>query len=154
MAKVKYSEFVEDLDAAAALDGTESIVVMQDGVPVESTTQDIADLGGGGAGYLVYTALLTQSGTDAPVATVLENTLGGAVVWSYDSTGVYIATLAGVFLAGKTFCLANANYIADDVFVGNMGRASDNTVQLIASDIAGDPVNDWNNMSIEIRVYP
>lgn len=26
--------------------------------------------------YKVYTALLTQSGTDAPVATVLENTLG------------------------------------------------------------------------------
>ena len=26
--------------------------------------------------YKVYTALLTQSSTDAPVATVLENTLG------------------------------------------------------------------------------
>ena len=37
----------------------------------------------GAASYLVYTALLTQSGTDAPVATVLENTLGGTVTWSY-----------------------------------------------------------------------
>lgn len=47
MAKVKYSEFSAALDAAAALDGTETVVVIQDGVPVESTTQDIADLGGG-----------------------------------------------------------------------------------------------------------
>lgn len=30
--------------------------------------------------YKVYTALLTQTGTDAPVATVLENTLGGTPI--------------------------------------------------------------------------
>ena len=47
MAKVKYSEFVDALDAAAALDGTETVVVIQDGAPVETTTQDIADLAGG-----------------------------------------------------------------------------------------------------------
>jgi hypothetical protein len=28
-------------------------------------------------GYTVYTALLTQTGTNAPVATVLQNTTGG-----------------------------------------------------------------------------
>lgn len=43
--------------------------------------------------YKVYTALLTQSGTDAPVATVLENTLGTTVAWGYNNAGVYIATL-------------------------------------------------------------
>ena len=30
--------------------------------------------------YKVYTALLTQSGTDAPVATVLENTLTDDII--------------------------------------------------------------------------
>ena len=39
--------------------------------------------------YKVYTALLTQSGTDAPVATVLENTLGEDITFSYATTGVY-----------------------------------------------------------------
>lgn len=44
MADVKISE----LDAAAALDGTELVPIVQDGVTVKATAQDIADLGGGG----------------------------------------------------------------------------------------------------------
>lgn len=45
---------------------------------------DFAEFGGGGGGasYAIYTALLSQSGTDDPTATVLENTLGGTVVWT------------------------------------------------------------------------
>src|SRR5688500_2623877 len=58
--------------------------------------------GGGGASYLVYAALLTQSGTSAPVATVLENTLGGTVVWARSAGGIYTGTLAGAFTADKT----------------------------------------------------
>ena len=46
MAKQKYSEFADALDAAATLDGTEPVVIIQDGLPVQTTTQDIADLGG------------------------------------------------------------------------------------------------------------
>ena len=42
--------------------------------------------------YKVYTALLTQTGTDAPVATVLENTLGYNIVWSRLNAGGYLAT--------------------------------------------------------------
>jgi hypothetical protein len=48
--------------------------------------------------YKVYTALLSQSGTDAPVATVLENTLGGDIVWTRDMAGQYTGTLADAFL--------------------------------------------------------
>jgi len=61
-----------------------------------------------GQGIKVYRALLTQSGTDAPVATVLENTLGGTVVWTYSDTGIYTATLVGAFTASKT-CLPPVN---------------------------------------------
>ena len=45
-------------------------------------------------GYRSYTALLTQTGTNAPVANVLENTLGGEVVWTRDAVGSYVATCA------------------------------------------------------------
>jgi hypothetical protein len=56
-----------------------------------------------GNGVKVYRALLTQTGTDAPVATVLENTLGGDVVWTRADIGVYVGTLAGAFpSASKT----------------------------------------------------
>lgn len=58
---------------------------------------------GGGSSYLVYRALLTQTGTNAPIATVLENTLGGTVVWTRIQAGTYLATLSGAFTLGKTF---------------------------------------------------
>ena len=55
-----------------------------------------------GNGCLVYRATLTQTSTNAPVATVGVNTLGGTVVWARTGTGAYTATLASVFTANKT----------------------------------------------------
>ena len=69
--------------------------------PLKIDTSKIAtryysgSLTGGGASYDVYTAILTQSGTDDPTATVLENTLGGTVVWTYVDVGTYLGTLTG-----------------------------------------------------------
>lgn len=48
-----------------------------------------------------YVALLTQDGTDAPVATILENTLSGVPEWSRGSEGNYKLTLDGEFVDGK-----------------------------------------------------
>ena len=62
---------------------------------------------GGSATYKVYTALLSQSGTDAPVATVLENTLGETPTMVRNSAGDYagdfvtpILTLNKTYVAG------------------------------------------------------
>lgn len=149
MAKV----MINDLDAAATLDGTEIVELEQDGGSVKCTTQDIADLGGGGSSYLKYVALLTQSGTDAPVATVLENTLGGTVVWSYDDVGFYVGTLAGAFSANKTWFSGCANRNSDD-FLATGRWGSTDTAFLIVSDFAGDGTDGWESLSFEIRVYP
>tara|TARA_R110000737_G_scaffold77143_1_gene108087 strand:- start:1930 stop:2439 length:510 start_codon:yes stop_codon:yes gene_type:complete len=58
---------------------------------------------GGGApgGYKVYTALLTQAGTAAPVSIVLENTLGATPVFSRLSSGDYRITLTSAFTNNK-----------------------------------------------------
>jgi len=40
-------------------------------------------------GYKTYKAFLTQTGTDAPVAAVVENTLGLSVSYEYDDLGTY-----------------------------------------------------------------
>ena len=101
----------------------------------------------GGSSYLVYSALLTQSGTDAPVATVLENTLGGTVVWTRDGAGAYFATLTGVFTNNKTVAFisdgeSNRNAIAV--------RFDDDSVYVETS--GGD--EELVNTSLEIRVYP
>jgi hypothetical protein len=58
--------------------------------------------------YKVYSALLTQSGTDAPVAVILENTIGD-IVWTREDGGIgtegmYKGTLLGAFTAGKSVC--------------------------------------------------
>jgi hypothetical protein len=110
-------------------------------------------LTGGSASYLVYTALLTQSGTSAPVATVLENTLGGTVVWSYDDVGVYIGTLAGAFVIGQTACIMSP-------VSGGTSRLSPHSfnpdfVELYVYDLSDAGADDYLvSTFVEIRVYP
>ena len=155
MAKQKYSEFADALDAAATLDGTEEVIVMQDGAPAKTTAQDIADLGGGGASYLKYVALLTQTGTDAPVATVLENTLGGTVVWARSEVGVYTATLADAFTANKT-AVPNPGLAWDtSAKYANAQITDTDTITLyVTSEDGTTPVDGWTCPCFEIRVYP
>jgi hypothetical protein len=101
--------------------------------------------------YKVYTALLTQSGEAAPVATVLENTLGGTVVWARDDTGVYVATLSGAFTNNKTFIYC---YNASAAFVFAI-RLNADTISISTyfpdSDTPADGKLSAN--PIEIRVY-
>jgi phage gp36-like protein len=54
----------------------------------------------------IYIATLTQTGTNAPVATELENSLGSPV-WSRSGSSVYVGTLAGAFspLASTTIAI-------------------------------------------------
>lgn len=102
--------------------------------------------------YKVYTALLSQSGTDAPVATVLENTLGGDVIWSYDDAGYYTGTLTGSFINEKTFCLIQ-NYYTSPGNINYFYRNNNNTliVETKVSGVGED--GELFQTSIEIRVY-
>lgn len=105
-----------------------------------------------------YVALLTQTSTDAPVATVLENTLGGTVVWTRTGVGQYIATLAGVFAANKTTPVnAIASGDPDSATKKYMKgqRATDNTFELFTGDPDNASTDDCLvNTLVEIRVYP
>lgn len=112
--------------------------------------------GGGSASYLVYTALLTQTGTDAPVATVLENTLGGTVVWTRDAAGIYTATLSSAFTEKKTIVCPDYTigyYLSNLSATIKGSRVSSNVVSLAYSggvDFSDDGIND---VLVEIRVY-
>ena len=105
--------------------------------------------------YKVYTALLTQTGTDAPVATVLENTLGGTVVWSYNAVGSYIANLNGAFVEGKTAVIFQYNYgdtVNASYTINTIDQAPDN-IYLNTYDSGTPDDGLLNNDMIEIRVY-
>ena len=51
--------------------------------------------------YKVYTALLTQTGTNAPVTTVLENTIGSITIIR-SGVGEYRVQSSGLFTLNKT----------------------------------------------------
>ena len=114
-----------------------------------ATTYDLMSAAGG-ASYLVYTALLSQADTDAPTAIVLENTLGGTVVWTYNAEGSYIGTLTGAFTADKTAIFTGG---FDGFYFSYRGSA--NTVTILTYDETLTLANDYLNKNpIEIRVYP
>lgn len=98
--------------------------------------------------YKVYTALLTQSGTDAPVATVLENTIGD-IVWERGSAGNYTGTLTNAFIENKTFILATLGG-AEIVIIS--ASSSINIIRINTNDTTNF-IDFDGDMSIEIRVY-
>ena len=108
-------------------------------------------------GYKEYVALLTQEGTNAPVATVLSNTLG-AIVWSYVQIGFYNGTLSNAFTANKSNVMispfgvnASAGTEVAVAFLASESVVSVGT--LVSRD--GEGVNDeLGSTPIFIRVYP
>lgn len=122
-----------------------------------------------GASYLVYRALLNQSGTDAPTAIVLENTLGEVPTFAYSNPGVYtLNTVGTIFTANKTFILVKncffspANADALKIFTAlysgtqninlytsfTANNGGGNAAMFTSGDV------DLNNIEIEILIYP
>lgn len=105
------------------------------------------------APYLVYTALLTQSGTSAPTATVLTNTLGGTVIFTYNGVGDYTATLSGVFTANRTTIETEANNVSTAKDFEAIWDST-STIDLYTTDSWDSANSVLNNSFFEIRVYP
>lgn len=102
-------------------------------------------------GKKVYKAIMSQSGTDAPAAIVLINTLGVDITWSYGGVGTYYGTAgSAVFTNGKTW-----------FFAGNQADLSTQTttnttsqVQLLTlSDVATASNNMMFTLAVLIEVY-
>lgn len=80
--------------------------------------------GGGGASYLIYTALLSQTGTAAPVATVLENTLDQSVTWTRNSLGNYFGVLDTPIPLNKLFMVNGTDFAGDNTYMIPVGDFS------------------------------
>lgn len=101
----------------------------------------------------VYKALLSQSGTDAPTAIVLENTLGGEVVWSYENVGFYTATLSSGF--GDTFVYFTPFSDEGIPTIMNYFKSSISEIGFFVFTDGGLPANYKLNLTpILIEVYP
>lgn len=102
----------------------------------------------GGGGFKEHICLLNQTGTSAPVPTVLKDDLNG-LVWSYEGVGTYKAVSVGAFVAGKTV-----------IILGQTGerakcqRLDEDTIIIATLGDSGTEENAWLvNTSLMIRVY-
>lgn len=109
--------------------------------------------------YKVYTALLTQSGTDAPVATVLENTFGDTVTYQRNSIGNYYISTNFELIPSKTTIEINlnGNYDCTSANPYTFSYNKDDNFSIILRTGEGDytPIDGviCGIAYIEIRVY-
>ena len=103
-----------------------------------------------GVGYTAYTAILNQSGTNAPVATILKNNTGYTYTWTRTGSGTYTITASGnAFTNNKTIVFMNlGEYAGGGVPRSVWARTSDTVVTITTG---GD--GRITNGSFEVRIY-
>jgi hypothetical protein len=108
------------------------------------------------SGYKEYIGIFSQTSTSAPTINVINNTLGGTLIWSRNSAGNYTATLASTFTARSIVITMNQTLpVADrNLF---MYVSSTDTITVLCRKISDNSFVDFgqsSSASIEIRVYP
>lgn len=111
--------------------------------------------------YLVYSALLSQTGTNDPTIESsdadgnanepLENSLPqGAIVWARTGVGIYTGTLVGAFPADKTFVTITST----GTLLFSLTRLSDDGFNMNTKDSTG-VLSDGLLLAatVQIRVY-
>jgi len=118
-------------------------------------------------GYRTYRALLVQIDENPPVATVVENTLGVTIEYTYTSDGLYVGTLnrnlfsdLNTTITGEkveVFITPSSSALNDTVALLNAYVNSPNTIEIITRQDGDNPVNNQMGIvlttSLEIRVY-
>lgn len=113
--------------------------------------------------YKVYTALLSQSGGDPPTGTVLQNTLGVNVTWTYINPGVYFGTLdKNIFTSPNEYVTitgswspggGDLNTMQVQVLFVNIILVSSFSNGILADDIIGQTALSYPPCVLEIRKY-
>jgi hypothetical protein len=132
--------------------GSNLEVTLPAGITIDpSGTSISAGGGGGGSSFTTYTAILNQTGTNAPVATILENNTGYTYTWARIGTGEYTITASGnAFTSNKTLVFVNCGNTNFADPVPTWERLSDTEI-LIGQPPLGD--GKFVNGALEIRIY-
>jgi len=105
----------------------------------------------------VYRALLDQTGTSAPTASVLENTLGFTPSWVYDDVGSYHCENPAAPGDTSTFPI-NKTFFVITPAPQSLSRGCDTNLQSIevfTTDNAGTPEDELlSQTAFEILIYP
>lgn len=102
--------------------------------------------------YKVYTALLSQSGTNAPTAVILENNTGATLSFARVNPGFYTATFSSAIMTvGKTAVIQT---IGDATAFVRVGITSTTVLSYTVLAIGGGLTDGLlANSFLEIRVY-
>ena len=140
-------------------------LVQGSGITISESTNEITiSAPSASLGYKVYTAELSSLGlgTGAPVATIMQNTIGN-IVWTRTAEGSYVGTLSGAFTSNKTF-LVGQTTIAQTLVGGTgnwpqaqtMVTSSVDEVKIYNFGLnlsAGNQLSDNMKIFLEIRIY-
>ena len=155
---IKYTDtesmyFVKDLDNLYDIKSRSELLL-------NITIDNLEAIGGGNSEpvdprpYKVYTALLTQSSADAPVAKVLENTLGELPIWTRVNRGRYrLTSPSGMFDNNKTITMITPQISDYELSVDTINYYPDEVrvLQLDRDTLTG--ADELDHVSFEIRVY-
>lgn len=103
----------------------------------------------------IYIAIANQTGTQAPIMTILQNTIGD-IVWTRTIPGVYKATLEDAFPAGKTLMfVGQGNFLENGInYFDQLTPPHELNLQTCI-DAFNTPGDDkLSNTPIQIFVYP
>ncbi len=108
-------------------------------------------------GPLIYTAVLSQTGTADPVVHVLQNPQNAQIVWTRTATGVYTGTPVAGGLGSNQVFHAEASDEAGNVFSARLSISPPGTpnevytLRVKDNNLANK--DGWTNISIEIRGF-
>jgi hypothetical protein len=106
----------------------------------------------------IYRALLNQTGTNAPVVTVLQNEANITPVWTYDSTGYFFLDLSSAqgFAGGSYVTFDFKNYVYHDKIgfdnIFDYGEIIIRTFSDAAGTVASNGV--MQNTLFEVLIFP
>ena len=106
-------------------------------------------------GYSTYVARVTQSGTNAPVATVISNNTGLTFTWSRNSTGSYRVSPSSAFVVNKTWIQMTGGDLSSgttSVSIKDIGTAFASAVNV--NLVNGNVADNITAAFVEIRIYP
>tara|TARA_R100001163_G_C5038284_1_gene177013 strand:+ start:148 stop:1254 length:1107 start_codon:yes stop_codon:yes gene_type:complete len=106
-------------------------------------------------GYSTYVARVTQSGTNAPVATVISNNTGLTFTWARNNVGSYTVSPSSAFVINKTWIQMTGGDLSvgtTSVSIKDIGTAFASAVNI--NLINGLVADNITAAFVEIRIYP
>ena len=141
---------ISELSSAGTLTGSELLEIVKNSANYKTTSLEVANLS---KTYTVYTAKVSQSGTDAPTATVIENTTDETFTFDYLSQGTYKVTKSGSTFDETKTVVFHSGYSA--YWFGVAVVDGYDNIPFITSPYNDNTIvqDDLLNGVIEIRIY-